>query len=99
MFNSPDKNSKFISENKETLIHSKRIINLAPNLSQSQILNLYHCNPTQIFNKNFIDLNSDLEKTDLIYIRKKDQNQLPPMLHFEDISESKESEFCILKKR
>ena len=95
MFNSPDKKSKFISENQEILINSKRIINLVPNLSQSLILNLYQCNPNQIFDNNF----ADLEKSDIIFIRKKDQRQLPSTLHFDDFSQSKESEFSILKKR
>jgi hypothetical protein len=99
MFNSPDKKSKFISENQEILINSKRTFNLAPNSSQSLILNLYQCNPSQVFTNNFADLNNDLEKSDLIFIRKKDKNQLPPTLYFEDVSKSKEGEFCILKKR
>lgn len=99
MFNSPDKKSKFISENQEILINSKRILNLVPNSSQSLILNLYQCNPSQFFVNDFSELKLELEKSEIILIRKKDRKQLPLSIYFEDISKSKESEFCILKKR
>ena len=99
MFNSFDEKSKIIETNQTNLAEAKRVINLIPHPSQSLILELYHCNPNQFFKNNISKFNFEIEKSDLIILRKEDQKLLPPTLFLEYIPISRENEFCILRKK
>lgn len=99
MFNSFDEKSKIIETNQTNLAEAKRVINLIPHPSQSLILELYHCNPNQFFENNISKFNFEIEKSDLIILRKEDQKLLPPTLFLEYIPISRENEFCILRKK
>lgn len=98
MFNSPDQKPKFILENQAILTTGKRIINLVPYSSQSLTLYLYQCNRNQVFVNSFSELKNNLDDSDLLFIRKKDWELLLNATQFDNISTSKESEFCILKR-
>lgn len=99
ILNSPDQKPLIITSNQDALQNASKVYNLVPNLSQSLTLYLYQQNPHQIFIKNPTDFNEKMAKNDLVFMLKKDKIHLPNFSSFQNIFQSKESDFVILKKR